>query len=82
VLRKTAFALMVLTLLLGMSSAAFAQKTTVLRVVVVKTDSVAAYLQGLEQGKEVMKKIGLTQQLRVWQATFRRPECGKHRRGD
>jgi hypothetical protein len=76
VLRKTALALVVLTLLLGVSSAALAQKTTVLRVVVVKTDNVAAYLQGLEQAKEVMKKIGLTQQLRVWQATFAGPNAG------
>jgi hypothetical protein len=75
-LRKTAFAFVVLTLILGMSSAAFAQKTTVLRVVVIKTDNVAAYLQGLEQGKEIMKKIGITQQIRVWQATFAGPNAG------
>jgi hypothetical protein len=76
VLRKTVFAFVVLTLILGMSSAAFAQKTTVLRVVVVKTDNVAAYLQELEKGKEIMKKIGITQQLRVWQATFAGPNAG------
>jgi hypothetical protein len=76
VLRKTAFAFVVLTLILGMSSAAFAQKTTVLRVVVVKTDNVAAYLQALEQAKEIMKKIGLTPQIRVWQATFAGPNAG------
>jgi hypothetical protein len=76
VLRKTAFVFVVLTLMLGMSSAAFAQKTTVGRVVAVKTDNVAAYLQALEQGKEIMKKIGVTQQLRVWQATFAGPNAG------
>ena len=75
-LRKTAFALVVLTLMLGMSSAAFAQKTTVLRVVVIKTDDVSAYLQQLEKGKEVMKKLGITQQIRVWQATFAGPNAG------
>jgi hypothetical protein len=36
VLRKTAFALVILTLTLGMSGTALAQKTTVLRVVVVR----------------------------------------------
>ena len=59
-LRKTAFAFVVLTLMLGMSSAAFAQKTTVLRVVIIKTDDVSAYLQQLEKGKEIMKKLGIT----------------------
>jgi ABC-type sugar transport system substrate-binding protein len=75
-LRKTTFALVVLTLMLGMSSAAFAQKTTVLRVVVIKTDDVSAYLQQLEKGKEIMKKLGITQQIRVWQATFAGPNAG------
>ena len=36
-----------------MSSPAFAVKTTGLRVVVVKTDDVAAYLKWLEKGKAV-----------------------------
>jgi ABC-type sugar transport system substrate-binding protein len=76
VLRKTAFVFVVLTLMLGMSSAAFAQKATVARIVVVKTDNVAAYLQALENGKEIMKKIGITQQIRVWQATFAGPNAG------
>jgi hypothetical protein len=75
-LRKTAFAFVVLTLMLGMSSAAFAQKTTVLRVVVIKTDDVSAYLQQLEKGKEIMKKLGVIQQIRVWQATFAGPNAG------
>jgi hypothetical protein len=76
VLRKTAFVLVVLVLILGMSSAAFAQKTSVLRVVVIKTDNVPAYLQMLEKGKEIQKKIGLTPQIRVWQATLAGPEAG------
>jgi hypothetical protein len=75
-LRKTVFALVALTLMLGMSSAAFAQKTTVLRVVIIKTDDVSAYLQQLEKGKEIMKKLGITQQIRVWQATFAGPNAG------
>jgi len=62
--------------MLGMSGAAFAQKTTVLRVVVIKTDNVAAYLQEIEKGREIMKKIGVTSQTRVWQATFAGPNAG------
>jgi len=76
VLRKTAFVFVVLALMLGMSGAAFAQKTTVLRVVVIKTDNVAAYLQEIEKGREIMKKIGVTSQTRVWQATFAGPNAG------
>jgi len=65
----------VLVLILGMSSAAFAQKSTVLRVVI-KTDNVPAYLQLLEKGKEIQRKIGLTPQLRVWRATLAGPDAG------
>ncbi len=75
-LRKTAVVFVVLALMLGMSGAAFAQKTTVLRVVVIKTDNVAAYLQEIEKGREIMKKIGVTSQTRVWQATFAGPNAG------
>jgi len=75
-LRKTAFVFVVLTLILGISSVALAQKTTVLRVVEIKTDNVAAYLQALEQNKQIMKKLGLTPQIRVWQATYAGPNAG------
>lgn len=67
---------MVLVLILGMSSAAFAQKSTVLRVVVIKTDNVPAYLQLLEKGKEIQKKLGYAPQLRVWRATLAGPDAG------
>jgi len=66
----------VLVLILGMSSAAFAQKSTVLRVVIIKTDNVPAYLQLLEKGKEIQKKLGYTPQLRVWRATLAGPNAG------
>jgi hypothetical protein len=74
-LRNTARLVLVL-FVLGMASAAFAQKATVLRVVVVKTDNVAAYLQEIEKGKGIMKKIGVDAQIRVWQARFAGPETG------
>ncbi len=75
-LRKSAFALVILALFLGMASSAFAQKSTVLRVVVIKTDDVSAYLQQLDKGREILKKLGVTQQIRVWQATFAGPNAG------
>ena len=75
-LRKISFALVTLLLMLGMSGAAMAQKTTVLRVVIVKTDNPAAYAQALESGKEIMKKLGLQVQVHVYQATYAGPETG------
>jgi hypothetical protein len=76
VLRKTTFVFVLLTLILGMSSSAFAQKATVLRVVVVKTDNVAAYVEALGKGTEIMKKLGVAGQTRVWRATFAGPNAG------
>jgi len=63
-------------MMLGMSQVAHAQKTTVLRVVRIQTDDVAAYLQGLEHGKSIMKKLGLTNNMRVWRAQFAGPDAG------
>jgi len=58
------------------SSAAFAQKATVLRVVVVKTDNTTAYAQEIEKGRQIMKSLGITAQTRVWQARFAGPDTG------
>jgi hypothetical protein len=73
---RNAVRLCLVLFVLAMSSAAFAQKTTVLRVVVVKTDNVAAYVQEIEKGKEILKKAGVQTQIRVWQARFAGPEAG------
>ena len=74
--RTSAMAVVVLLLVCAGSSAAFAQKGTVLRVVVVKTDSPAAYAQELEKGRQIMKSLGIPATLRVWQARFAGPEAG------
>jgi hypothetical protein len=76
VLRKISFALVTVVLFLGMSSAAFGQKTTVVRVVVVKTDNPAAYAQAIEAGKEIMKKAGVSANTRVYQASYAGPNAG------
>src|ERR1700732_833359 len=76
VLRKISFALVTIVLFLGMSTAAFAQKTTVVRVVVVKTDNPAAYAQAIEAGKEIMKKAGVSANTRVYQASYAGPDAG------
>jgi hypothetical protein len=74
VLKRTLFALMSLAILLGVSSSASAQKTTVIRVVIVKTDNPAAYAQALEEGKAIMKKAGLPTNIHVYQATYAGPD--------
>jgi hypothetical protein len=76
VVRRTATLVLVLVLSLCVLSPAFAQKATVLRVLIVKTDNIAAYLQELDRGKEMMKNLGIPEVLRVWQATYAGPEAG------
>jgi hypothetical protein len=73
-LKRTLFALMSLAILLGVSSTASAQKTTVIRVVIVKTDNPAAYAQALEEGKAITKKAGLPTNIHVYQATYAGPD--------
>jgi hypothetical protein len=63
---KHAMRLTLVLFVLGMASSAFAQKATVLRVVVVKTDNVAAYQQHIEKGREILKKMGVQANIRVW----------------
>jgi len=74
--KNPVMAVVVLLIVAGLSSAAVAQKATVLRVVVVKTDDPAAYAQELEKGKQIMKSLGIQGQTRVWQARFAGPEAG------
>ena len=74
--RNAAMAVAVLLLVCAASTAAFAQKTTVLRVVVIKTDNPAAYVQEIEKGRQIMKGLGVQQTMRVWQARFAGPEAG------
>jgi hypothetical protein len=76
VLRKIAFAFVTLVLFLGISTATFAQKTTVIRVVIVKTDNPAAYAEAIEKGKEIIKKAGVSANIHVYQATYAGPETG------
>lgn len=74
--RNAAMAVVVLLILAALPGVAFAQKATVLRVVIVKTEDPAAYSQELEKGKQIMKSLGIQGQTRVWQARFAGPEAG------
>ena len=75
-LRKIAFAFATFVLFLGISSATFAQKTTVIRVVIVKTDNPTAYVEALEKAKDIMKRAGITATIHVYQAQFAGPDAG------
>src|SRR5205823_11304941 len=70
ILKRTLFALLSLAILLGLSSTASAQKTTVVRVVIVKAENPTAYAQALEEGKAIMKKAGINETIHVYQATY------------
>ncbi len=74
--RNIVMAVVICLLVCVASSAAFAQKGTVLRVVVVKTDNPAAYVQEIEKGRQIMKSLGVQATTRVWQARFAGPEAG------
>jgi hypothetical protein len=47
-----------------------------LRVIVVKSDNVSAYVQELEKGRAMLKKLGVNVTLRIWKATYAGPETG------
>jgi hypothetical protein len=74
--RNAAMAVVALLFVCAASSAAFAQKATVVRVVAVKTDNPAAYAQEIEKGRQIMKGLGVQATTRVFQARFAGPEAG------
>ncbi len=63
-------------LTLALCGNAFAASTTWLRVISVKTDNVAAYIQQLDKGKAMLKRLGVATTLRVWRATYAGPNTG------
>jgi hypothetical protein len=60
----------------ALSSAASAASTVVLRVITVKTDNVSVYMQQLEKGRAMLKRLNIPTQLRVWRATYAGPNTG------
>lgn len=55
---------------------ASAANPTVVRVVVVETDNLSAYLKELERGKAMLKRLGSPAEIRVFQARFAGPDAG------
>ena len=68
-LRRTTALIASATLALCLAGTAFAG-TAWVRVISVKTDNVSAYMQQLEAGKAMMKKLGINSQLHIYKATF------------
>jgi hypothetical protein len=67
---------MMSALSMGLSGAALAGSSVVLRVVTVKTDNVSAYVQEIAKARQVIKRLGLSVQTRVWRATYAGPNAG------
>jgi len=63
-----------LALALPMATPLFAAEHIVLRVLAVKTDNPDAYLKEIDKGRELLKKLGTTETIRVWRARF----AGEH----
>jgi hypothetical protein len=75
-LKKTTALIASATLALCLAGTAFAASTAWIRVIIVKTDNVSGYVQQLETGRTMMKRLGVNVQLRVWRATYAGPNTG------
>jgi hypothetical protein len=53
-----------------------AANASTLRVVVVQTSDVAAYMKGLQDGQALLKSKGSSGQIRAWIARYAGPESG------
>ena len=73
---KPTLMILALTLILATSTLVIAAEPTVLRVVVVKADDVNAYVQQLEQGRALLKRLGSAGTVRAWRARFAGPDTG------
>jgi hypothetical protein len=58
------------------ASSALAASTVWLRIVGVKTNNVSLYMQELDKGRAILKRLGVKTQIRVWRATYAGPETG------
>ena len=61
---------------LALTGNAFAANGEWLRVINVKTDNVAAYVQELDKGRAMMKRLGVNVTTRIWRATYAGPNTG------
>jgi hypothetical protein len=74
--RRTTAVIASAALALCLAGTALAASTAWIRVINVKTDNVAAYMQQLETGRAMMKKLGINSQLHVYRAAFAGESAG------
>ena len=67
---------LIAAMLLAFSLLASVAHATVLRVIMVQTDDPAAYVKQIEQGQALLKKMGSTTTIRVWQARYAGSNAG------
>jgi hypothetical protein len=67
---------LIVALGIGASNGALAQGKGYLRVLVVSTEDVSGYVHELDNGRRILKRLGISVQTRVWRATFAGPEAG------
>ena len=66
-----------LAMLVFVSVLASNLQAAVLRVVVIKTDNLEAYVKEIERGKALLKQLGSPAVVRVWQARLAGPNAGQ-----
>ena len=74
-MRGTAFVFVALLLLL--SVAASVTEAAIMRVIVVQTDDLGAYVKEVERGKAIVSRLGGSTTIRVWRARFAGPHAGQ-----
>jgi hypothetical protein len=75
-LRRIAMLAVMSALSIGFAGTVLAGSPVVLRVVAVKTDNVAAYVQEIDKARQIIKRLGLSVQTRVWRASYAGPDAG------
>jgi hypothetical protein len=68
--------LLALTFLVGASLPLRAADVPVLRVVVVQADDAIAYLNQIQVGRGILKRLGSSSTIRVWQARYAGDRAG------
>jgi hypothetical protein len=75
-MKKRLSLVLAVTFLLGASLPLQAAEGPVLRVVVVQTDNVDAYLKEVDRGRGILKRLGSASTIRVWQARYAGDRAG------
>jgi hypothetical protein len=75
-LRRTTALIATATLALCLAGTAFAASTAWIRVINVKTANVSAYMQELDKGRAMMKRLGINSTLHIYRAAFAGDSAG------